>query len=125
MSLPDEPTTEGAHLISCSDGQNGTERKRDGSGVPSPRGGGGRHGNSGLVHGRVKPMKRTGAGRGGACVCCDQTEQTHPSCMDRGRAPGPRRGVMLPHKLTALMITGWAFRSMHLPAAWKKNIQGT
>lgn len=65
MSLPTDPTTEGAHLISCSDGQNGTEPKRDGSGLPTCRNGGASHGNNRLVKKSETRGGRDGGGGGG------------------------------------------------------------
>lgn len=108
MSLPTDPTTEGARLISCSDGQNGTEPKRDGSGLPTCRNGGASHGNNRLVRKRVKlvvaVMVGMGVGGGGDWMCCDQTGKTLSIGHGLRAGAEPDEGCDAARRLTVFVI---------------------
>lgn len=104
MSLPAYPTAESARLISCLDGQNGTEPQRW---LRSAclHGGGASHGNNRLVKERVKHVGR-GGGWGGVVCAVTKQGKPCPSGMACGRALRLRMGAMLPLRLTAFGIPG-------------------
>lgn len=80
MSLPAYPTAESARLISCLDGQNGTEPQRW---LRSAclQGGGASHGNNRLAKERVKHV---GSGGGWGGVVCAVTKQRKPCPSQHG-----------------------------------------